>query len=254
MSSTHRRHDISERVGALPEPHLPEKEGAQDQKPPSWFITGTDTEVGKTFATCALLLLLRQRGYRAIGMKPVAAGVDADGRNEDVERLIAASGVDAPRELVNPYLFQPPIAPHIAADEAGIAIDIGRIAAAFDRLRGMADAVLVEGVGGFRVPLGRHVDAADLAERLALPVILVVGMRLGCINHALLTCQSIAARGLTLAGWIANRIDPVMPRFDENLTALRERIEAPLLGVIPPASSPEQAAEHLRVPEKFAGR
>jgi dethiobiotin synthetase len=225
----------------------------QDKKPPSWFVVGTDTEVGKTFATCALLLLLRKRGYRAIGMKPVAAGVDADGKNEDVERLTAASSVAAPRELINPYLFEPPIAPHIAADEAGIAIDIGRIVTAFGHLRGMADAVLVEGVGGFRVPLGRQSDTADLAERLALPIVLVVGMRLGCINHALLTCQSIAARRLTLAGWIANRIDPAMPRFDENLAALRERIEAPLLGVIPPASTPEQAAEHLRVPEEFAG-
>ncbi|MDR3299824.1 MAG: dethiobiotin synthase [Candidatus Accumulibacter sp.] len=218
-------------------------------KTPAWFVAGTDTEVGKTFAACALLLALRWRGYRAIGMKPVAAGTDAEGKNEDVERLIAASGVAAPRESINPYLFAPAIAPHIAADEAGIVIDIGRIAAAFDRLRGMTDTVLVEGVGGFCVPLGQHSDTADLAERLALPVILVVGMRLGCISHALLTCQAIAARGLPLAGWIANRIDPAMPRFDENLAALRERVAAPLLGVIPHASTPEQAAELLRLPE-----
>jgi dethiobiotin synthetase len=213
---------------------------------PAWFVTGTDTEVGKTFATCALLLSLRRQGYRAVGMKPVAAGTDADGRNEDVERLIAASGLAAPRELINPYLFQPPIAPHIAADEAGVTIDIGRIADAFDRLRGMADAVLVEGVGGFRVPLDRRGDVADLAQRLALPVILVVGMRLGCISHALLTVDAVAARGLTLAGWIANRIDPSMPRFEENLSALRERIDVPLFGVIPPASTPERAADCLR--------
>lgn len=215
---------------------------------PAWFIAGTDTEVGKTFATCALLLALRRQGLRALGMKPVAAGTDAEGKNEDVEQLIAASGVEAPRELVNPYLFLPAIAPHIAAAEAGVAIDIGHIVAAFDRLRGMADAVLVEGVGGFCVPLGRDCDAADLAERLTLPVILVVGMRLGCINHALLTCQAISARGLTLAGWIANRIDPAMARFDENLEALRERIDAPLLGVIPAASTPEKAAGLLQPP------
>jgi dethiobiotin synthetase len=212
---------------------------------PAWFVTGTDTEVGKTFATCALLLSLRKRGYRAAGMKPLAAGVDAGGRNEDAEQLMAASGFPAPRELVNPYLFATPIAPHIAAAEAGVDIDIERIVVACERLRGMADAVLVEGVGGFRVPLDRYSDVADLAVRLALPVILVVGMRLGCINHALLTVEAIAARGLSLAGWIANRIDPAMLRCEENLATLGERIKAPLLGVIPPQSTPEQAAERL---------
>ncbi len=215
----------------------------------AWFITGTDTEVGKTFATCALLLALRNRGLRAIGMKPIAAGTDENGSNDDVERLIAASGTDAPRELINPYLFQPAIAPHIAAAETGRTIDIGQIIAAFETLRGMADTVLVEGVGGFCVPLGRDTDTADLAERLGLPIILVVGMRLGCINHALLTCQAIAARGLKLDGWIANRIDPAMSRFEENLAALRERIAAPLLGIIPHASTPEAAAAGLHLPE-----
>lgn len=215
----------------------------------AWFITGTDTEVGKTFATCALLLALRNQGLRAIGMKPIAAGTDENGKNDDVERLIAASGTDAPRELINPYLFQPAIAPHIAAAETGRVIAIEHIIATFEKLRGMADTVLVEGVGGFCVPLCHHTDTADLAERLGLPVILVVGMRLGCINHALLTCQAIAARGLTLDGWIANRIDPAMSRFDENLAALRERIAAPLLGIIPPASTPEAAAVGLHLPE-----
>ena len=217
---------------------------------PAWFVTGTDTEVGKTFSTCALLLAMRRQGCRAIGMKPVAAGTDAEGRNDDVERLIAASGLSAPpRELINPYLFKPPIAPHIAAAEAGEIIDIGRIVDTFGQLRGMADAVLVEGVGGFCVPLDSHSDTADLAEKLGLPVILVVGMRLGCINHALLTSQAIAARGLKLAGWIANRIDPAMSRFEENLAALRARIDAPLLGIIPPASTPEEAAGGLQLPQ-----
>ena len=164
----------------------------------AWFITGTDTEVGKTFSTCTLLHVLKQRGIRAVGMKPVAAGIDADGKNDDVESLIAASGVEAPRPLVNPYLFAPPIAPHIAAQETGEHIDIERIATAFDALRTLADAVLVEGVGGFRVPLDAEHDAGDLAKRLGLPVILVVGMRLGCINHALLTAESVAAAGLPL--------------------------------------------------------
>ncbi len=215
---------------------------------PAWFVTGTDTEVGKTFVTCALLHVLRNTGLSAIGMKPIAAGTDVDGKNDDVEALLAASGMQAPRELINPYLFQPAIAPHIAAAEGSRAIDIVRIVSSFEILRGMADAVLVEGVGGFCVPLGPQCDTADLAEKLNLPVILIVGMRLGCINHALLTQQAIAARGLKLAGWIANRIDPEMSRFGENLAALEERMAAPLLGVIPANSTPEKAAKLIRLP------
>jgi len=212
---------------------------------PAWFVTGTDTEVGKTFATCALILALRHHGIRAIGMKPIAAGTDENGRNDDVERLIAAADTTVPRELINPYLFQPAIAPHIAAEETGRLIAIEHIVACFQKLRDMSDAVLVEGVGGFCVPLGKDWDTADLAKELGLPVLLIVGMRLGCINHALLSCQAISARGLKLAGWIANRIDPAMSRFDENLNALRARIDAPLLGVIPPDSTPEAAATGL---------
>jgi len=215
----------------------------------AWFITGTDTEVGKTFVTSALLLALRDMGIKAIGMKPVAAGTDADGRNDDIEALIAASGVSAPRELINPYLFQPAIAPHIAATEEGRPIDIARIVTAFNTLRGMADAVLVEGVGGFCVPLGPDSDTADLAQALALPIILVVGMRLGCINHALLSQQAIAARGLKLAGWIANRIDPEMSRFEENLAALEERLRAPRLATIPPRSTPNEASRLIDLPD-----
>ena len=216
---------------------------------PAWFVAGTDTEVGKTFVACALLHALRKQGLSAIGMKPVAAGTDQHGRNDDVEALLAAAGVAAPRELVNPYLFTPAIAPHIAAAEENRAIDIERIVEAFNALRPLADALIVEGVGGFCVPLGPRIDTADLAQRLALPVILVVGMRLGCINHALLTQQAIVARGLTLAGWIANRIDPAMARFDENLAALQERLAAPLLGVIPAHSTPEKAATLIRLPD-----
>ena len=216
---------------------------------PAWFVAGTDTEIGKTYVAGALLHALRHQGLSAIGMKPVAAGTDENGRNDDVEALIAASGVKAPRDLVNPYLFAPAIAPHIAAIEAGRPIDIERIAQSFAALRPLADAIVVEGVGGFCVPLGPQVDAADLAQRLALPVILVVGMRLGCINHALLSAQAIEARGLTLAGWVANRIDPQMARFDENLESLKERLTAPLLGVIPAHSTPEQAARLIRLPD-----
>ena len=214
-----------------------------------WFVTGTDTEVGKTFVTSALLLALCARGVKAVGMKPVAAGTDAAGKNDDVEALIAASGVSAPRELINPYLYQPAIAPHIAAAEEGRVIDIALIVDAFKSLREMADTVLVEGVGGFCVPLGPHSDTAELAEALGLPVILVVGMRLGCINHALLSQQAIAARGLKLAGWIANRIDPGMSRFAENLAALEERMAAPLLAVIPAGSTPQKAAALIHLPD-----
>ncbi len=214
----------------------------------AWFITGTDTEVGKTFATCALLHRLHTDGIKALGMKPVAAGTDSHGQNGDVEALIAASGANAPRELVNPYLFRPPIAPHIAAAIEGREIDIAHIVRSFEALQEMAEAVLVEGVGGFCVPLGAHCGTADLAKQLGLPVILVVGMRLGCINHALLTQEAIAARGLTLAGWIANRIDAKMNCFEENLAALKERISAPLLGIIPAHCTPEDAAARLHLP------
>jgi len=215
----------------------------------AWFIVGTDTEVGKTFVACAMLHALRNAGLDAIGMKPVAAGTDAEGKNEDVESLLAASSRRLPHKLICPYLFQPAVAPHIGAAEEGRAIDIDRIVSSFESLRDSADCVLVEGVGGFCVPLGPHTDTADLAERLGLPVILVVGMRLGCINHALLTQQAIAGRGLKLSGWVANRIDPNMSRFEENLAALCERIDAPLLGIIPANSTPEAAAHLLAIPE-----
>lgn len=214
-----------------------------------WFVTGTDTEIGKTFVACALLHALRHAGLRALAMKPVAAGLDARGRNDDVERLLAASSIEAPRDLVNPYAFHAAIAPHIAAAEEGREIDLATIATAFAQLQGTADAVLVEGVGGFLVPLGPACDTSDLARLLGLPVILVVGMRLGCINHALLTQQAIAGCGLRLAGWVANCIDPAMSRFPENLAALQARLAAPLLGVVAHGTTPEDAALGLRLPD-----
>ncbi len=214
-----------------------------------WFITGTDTEIGKTFVACALLHALRRTGVTALAMKPIAAGFDEQGVNEDVERLRAASSFAAPRALVNPYGFRAAIAPHIAAEEEGRRIELPHIAASLTKLQTMADVVLVEGVGGFCVPLGAGGDTADLASLLGLPLILVVGMRLGCINHALLTQQAIAARGLPLAGWVANRIDPAMSRFSENLVALQARLPAPLLGVVEHGTTPEQAAPALRLPD-----
>jgi len=216
----------------------------------AYFLTGTDTEIGKTFITCALLHRARQLGLQAAGIKPVAAGTDAGGRNEDVENIRAASNVTLPREVINPYCFTAAIAPHLAAAEACIAIDFAPIIAACASARQLADLLITEGVGGFRVPLGVDRDSADLAVALGLPIILVVGLRLGCINHALLTAEAIAARGLTLAGWVANRIDPDMPRADDNITALREWLGAPLLGSVPriAGSDPVTAASFLELP------
>ena len=203
--------------------------------PPGFFITGTDTGVGKTLVCCALLHRFAALGKSVVGMKPVAAGAarSAGGLiNADVAMLRAASNVEASLALTNPYCFEPPLAPHLAAELAGVAIDLTTITGAYARLAAAADMVIVEGVGGFCVPLNRSDDSAGLAQRLGLPVILVVGMRLGCLNHALLTAQAIRARRLRLAGWIANRIDPTMAVADENITALAERLRAPLLGEI----------------------
>ena len=215
----------------------------------AFFVTGTDTGVGKTHVACALLHATRQLGRTAVGMKPIAAGVEDDGGNDDVARLLAASSIQAPMELMNPFLYAPPIAPHIAAREAGRPIDIRAIHRALERLRTLADVVWVEGVGGFRVPLDERYDTADLAQTLALPVVLVVGMRLGCLNHALLAAEAIARRDLTLASWVANRIDPAMARFEANLETLRARLNAPLLGVAPYGVSPAQCAGALRLSE-----
>ncbi len=159
----------------------------------AFFVTGTDTGVGKTHVTCALLHATRRHGRTAVGMKPVAAGVEDDGRNSDVAQLLAASSIQPPNAWVNPFLYAPAIAPHIAAREVGRSIDITLICEAFAQLQALADVVWVEGVGGFRVPLDERYDTADLAQALALPVILVVGMRLGCLNHALLTAEAIDA-------------------------------------------------------------
>lgn len=224
---------------------------------PGLFITGTDTEIGKTFSTATLLHAMRAIGLRVVAMKPIAAGAElVDGRwlNEDVAILTAATDIAAPAELVTPYLFREPMAPHIAAERKGVHIEIPRIVEAYGQLSGMAEWTLVEGVGGFRVPLDDRHDTADLAAALGLPIVLVVGMRLGCINHALLTAEAIDARGLKLAGWIANRIDPGMAAFEENLAALTQRLPAPCLAVLPHQSEPDPArAAHL-VPAKTLSR
>lgn len=201
-----------------------------------FFVTGTDTEIGKTLVSTALLLALAQQGLSTIGMKPVAAGADLiDGvwHNEDVDALMAAASVSAAPELVVPYLMQTPAAPHIVAELESVTISGAHIQSCYQALTTQADAVIVEGVGGFCVPLNAEMDTADMAQTLGLPVILVVGMRLGCINHALLTAQAIAARGLRLAGWVANTVDDTMLYPDQNLAALKMRLAAPLLGQLP---------------------
>ncbi len=199
------------------------------------FVTGTDTGIGKTYAAVALLASLRARGLRAAGMKPVASGcrVTPHGlRNEDAEALIAASDPAPAYAHCNPYAFEPAIAPHVAAREAGEEVRFDPIRAAHARVARGADRVVVEGVGGWLAPLSDSLMQADLARGLELPVILVVGLRLGCLNHALLSARAIRADGCTLAGWIANRIDPAMQRCEENLATLRARLDAPLLGVL----------------------
>lgn len=212
----------------------------------AYFLTGTDTGVGKTLIASALIRDAAARGLRALGMKPVAAG-----GTEDVEALIAAGNLAAPRELVNPCLLAEPLAPHLAAQREGRSIDLDHLARCCGKLRAASDFLIVEGAGGFRVPLGETQDGAELAVRLGLPVILVVGLRLGCLNHALLSAEAIRARDLPLAGWVANQIDPAMACVEENVDTLRARLAAPLLGFVPHQAEPEAArvAPLLQLPD-----
>ncbi len=223
----------------------------------NYFVTGTDTGVGKTLICCALLHAFAAQGQRVAGMKPVAAGCDGDEPNEDVKKLRAASNILATYGQINPYSFTHPVAPHIAARNAGVRIDFSRIQTSYNELSSQADVVIVEGIGGFKVPLNESQDSADLAQQLGLPLILVVGMRLGCLNHALLTAGAIAACGLKLAGWVANVLDadmhhkdtpicyglkPVqnrMPALRDNIVALEQRLAAPLLGVVEYQAQPD---------------
>jgi dethiobiotin synthetase len=205
----------------------------------NYFVTGTDTGVGKTLISCALLHGFTAQEKRAVGMKPISAGCDTDGQNEDALQLRAAGNVAVSNELSNPYCFLPAIAPHIAAQRAGVIIDFSVIAKSYQELAAQADVVIVEGAGGLLVPLNAQQDSADLVQELRLPVILVVGMRLGCLNHALLTVQAIAARGLTLAGWVANIVEVDMAAVEENVAALQQRIAAPLLGTVPCMTQPD---------------
>lgn len=215
------------------------------------FVTGTDTGVGKTRVAVVLIHALRARGLRVAGMKPVAAGQAPGALNEDVVALMQAANVAADVRDVNPYAFEPPIAPHIAAAQAGMRIDIDVIAKAYARLAAQADVVVVEGAGGWRVPLNDAADMADLAQALGLPVVLVVGLRLGCLNHALLTADSIRQRGLPWGGWVGNAIDPDMTCREENIVALRHRLSEPCLGILsyqPNFGAAHDPAEMLSLP------
>lgn len=219
----------------------------------TFFLTGTDTDAGKTFVASALLKAAEKQGKSTLAMKPVAAGclqTDNGLRNDDALTLQQAMSLHLPYEQINPVALEPAIAPHIAAVQAGRNITVSRLAG-FCRgvMMQRADFALIEGAGGWRVPLNRRETLADLARELQLPVILVVGMRLGCINHALLTAEAIVRDGLSLAGWVANRLDPSMSCYTENFDTLKRWLPFPCLGELPylPDASPVEAAEHLHI-------
>lgn len=216
----------------------------------AYFITGTDTEIGKTHATCALLAAADLQGLRAVALKPVAAGTDATGRNEDVVRLMAASNVALPERTINPWLLKEPLSPHIAARQSGVEITAATIIETFHLADERTDLLLVEGVGGLYAPLSDTLTQPELIRQLDIPVILVVGLRLGCLNHALLTAAAIEKEGLQFAGWIGNRVDLAFQASAENIQTLNERLKAPCLGILPydPMASASALASHLTLP------
>jgi dethiobiotin synthetase len=216
------------------------------------FVTGTDTEVGKTAVSCALLESARDLGLETAAVKPVAAGCDANGQNEDALQLMASMTSVLAYEQVNPVALSEPIAPHLAARHEGVQLQVSALAdPCRSVMAGGADLVLIEGAGGWRVPLNPTQTLADLARELDVGVILVVGMRLGCINHALLTAEAIRADGLQLAGWVANQCGPRMTAHEENLDTMRNLLPAPLLGEVPHLTSfcPRKASQHIDIKE-----
>jgi dethiobiotin synthetase len=210
-----------------------------------FFITATDTGVGKTVVTLALLRGLQQQGLHVCGMKPIASGSDwheGELRNADALAIQTQSSTSQTYRAINPYAFVEPIAPHIAAQRMGVTMQLDTLVAQAKHLADAHDLLLVEGVGGWQVPLTESLMLDDLARALSLPVILVVGLRLGCINHALLTQDAIQRSGLPLHGWVANTIEPDMLAFDEVLATLQANIRAPLLGLLPLLHEPEAEA------------
>lgn len=217
----------------------------------SCFVTGTDTGVGKTLVSTALLHALARHHKRVVGMKPVAAGttlLHGSEINDDVLALRAASTLAVPAALDNPVLLPDAVSPHVAAARVGRSIDMAHIVACHRQLVQLADAVVVEGAGGFRVPLSASETGADLAQALGLPVVLVVGLRLGCMNHALLTLEAIRARGLRLAGWVANHVDPAMRAQDDNIRFLQQRLDAPLLACMAYQRVPDARTMTMELP------
>jgi len=219
----------------------------------SAYVTGTDTGIGKTLASCALLHALRGHGLRAAGMKPVASGcerIDGEWRNADALALLAAGEAGIPYADINPFALEHPLAPELAARDAGVEVSLQPILASHARLSDHADALIIEGVGGWAAPLSASLMQADLVRTLRLPVLLVVGLRLGCLNHALLSARAIAADGAHLAGWIASHVDPDMERVEDNIEMLRARLPAPCWGVLPhaPGADPAAMARYLRIP------
>ncbi|MGR6034081.1 MAG: dethiobiotin synthase [Candidatus Nitrosoglobus sp.] len=205
------------------------------------FVTGTDTEIGKTCCSLGLMICLQRAGYQVAAMKPVASGCKQTKLgmcNEDAMLLSRYANVSVTYQQVNPYALTLPIAPHVAAAVQGVEIQPAVIKASFDAVSTLADAVVVEGIGGWAVPINAKQTMADVAILLDLPVVLVVGLRLGCLNHALLTTSAIMQAGLPLAGWIANNIKPTSAWAKENIQALCERLPMPLLGTVPYLSQP----------------
>ncbi len=222
------------------------------------FVTGTDTGVGKTLVACALLAGFRRAGLYTAAMKPVASGSEWSGaglRNEDALQLAAYADCELPYETINPYVFQPAIAPHIAAQEAGVRIEMERIVTSYHGVASKAEICVVEGAGGWLVPLNEQQSLADLVVELQLPVVLVVGMRLGCLNHALLSAESILARGVPLVGWIANQMEANVPRIEANIATLRHRMPAKLLGSVgyQPTASAEEVVDLLDIDTLLEG-
>jgi dethiobiotin synthetase len=201
-----------------------------------YFITGTDTEIGKTWISLGLMARIQAHGLMVAGMKPVASGCDLTDkglRNGDACQLREQSSHNPDYTLVNPYAFTPPVAPHIAAELAGITINIDAIIEAYLGLQSKVDRVIVEGVGGWRVPINNEQSLTDLVRALGLPVILVVGLRLGCINHALLSAEAIVADGVELHGWVANQVDPHYENSEATISTLKHKLTVPLLGHVP---------------------
>ncbi|MEE9397927.1 MAG: dethiobiotin synthase [Methylococcales bacterium] len=221
---------------------LPENRGLSDDN--AYFVTGTDTGVGKTWVTLGLMEYKKRQGYRVAGMKPVASGAKRYSnalRNDDAVKIQRQCSIELPYRTVNPYAFEPPVPPHIAASLAGIIISVEEIQKICQRIREQVDCVFVEGVGGWDVPLNKDFAVSDLAKLLNIPVILVVGLRLGCLNHASLTYKAIKSSGAVCAGWVANQVDSEYLYIDENIATLKDFFCAPLLGFVPFMQEPDIA-------------